>query len=383
MSRKSQSPSALVKSCLRASVLPTLAIAERRQRILLRAGEFASISALRAEPGPLATPQSAAGRSAHRGQPIGSPPHFCDWARCASEPTHAAAAPSNDAAQQEPMADFTTTPEDMKSLVAELQAAGAAAQQLERQKNAASDFKRQFDCAPGALALVVGHNGQRLREIEASTGARVRCAQDPGRRRIRSGARVLIEGATRDAVESAAALVESSLELAKSPQQIIIPRSALGRVIGRNGERIKSVIERSGAQCRVQQDVDPCFVEIASEDPMTLQVAREMVLSFLESGLQSGTWDLEEACRAKAAATLAPHQARMLANLSSPLDPSRAALARQPVGREVVAEQMVDPYKFADAQWACARDAEGRLYYYNAMTGQSTWEAPPGFKAPA
>jgi hypothetical protein len=280
------------------------------------------------------------------------------------------------------MADFTTTPEDMKSLVAELQAAGAAAQQLERQKNAASDFKRQFDCAPGALALVVGHNGQRLREIEASTGARVRCAQDPGRRRIRSGARVLIEGATRDAVESAAALVESSLELAKSPQQIIIPRSALGRVIGRNGERIKSVIERSGAQCRVQQDVDPCFVEIASEDPMTLQVAREMVLSFLESGLQSGTWDLEEACRAKAAATLAPHQARMLANLSSPLDPSRAALARQPVGREVVAEQMIDPYKFADAQWACARDGEGRLYYYNAMTGQSTWEAPPGFKAP-
>ena len=149
-------------------------------------------------------------------------------------------------------------------------------------------------------------------------------------------------------------MVESSLELAKSPQQIIIPRSALGRVIGRNGERIKSVIERSGAQCRVQQDVDPCFVEIASEDPMALQVAREMVLSFLESGLQSGTWDLEEACRAKAAATLAPHQARMLANLSSPLDPSRAALARQPVGREVVAEQMVDPYKFADAQWACA-----------------------------
>ena len=76
------------------------------------------------------------------------------------------------------MADFTTTPEDMKSLVAELQAAGAAAQQLERQKNAASDFKRQFDCAPGALALVVGHNGQRLREIEASTGARVRCEKD-------------------------------------------------------------------------------------------------------------------------------------------------------------------------------------------------------------
>ena len=79
------------------------------------------------------------------------------------------------------MADFTTTPEDMKSLVAELQAAGAAAQQLERQKNAASDFKRQFDCAPGALALVVGHNGQRLREIEAST------ARACGARRTRDG----------------------------------------------------------------------------------------------------------------------------------------------------------------------------------------------------
>ena len=352
--------------------------------ILHRGGDYASKSALRAETD---TPRNAtkAARVFLRPADSSLAPPILFWLFGCSD--DCAAGTATPAKQSPPllqkMADFTTTPEDMKSLVAELQAAGAAAQQLERQKNAASDFKRQFDCAPGALALVVGHNGQRLREIEASTGARVRCAQDPGRRRIRSGARVLIEGATRDAVESAAALVESSLELAKSPQQIIIPRSALGRVIGRNGERIKSVIERSGAQCRVQQDVDPCFVEIASEDPKTLQVAREMVLSFLESGLQSGTWDLEEACRAKAAATLAPHQARMLANLSSPLDPSRAALARQPVGREVVAEQMVDPYKFADAQWACARDAEGRICYYNAMTGQSTWEAPPGFKAPA
>jgi rRNA processing protein Krr1/Pno1 len=282
------------------------------------------------------------------------------------------------------MADFTSTPEDMASLVAELQAAGAAAQQLEQQKNAATDFRRQFDCAPGALSLVVGHNGQRLREIEASTGAKVRCAQDPGRRRIPAGARVLIEGPTRDSVESAAALVESSLELAKSPQQIVIPRSALGRVIGRNGERIKSVKERSGAEMRVQQDVDPCFVEIASDDPMTLQVAREMVLSFMENGM-TGTWNLEDECRAKAAASLTPHLAGAFAGLSSPLDPARHALAHQPVGAHNQLPQMtVDPYRFADQAWASTADATGRVYYYNTLTGQSTWECPPGFvQAPA
>ena len=87
----------------------------------------------------------------------------------------------------------------MKSLVAELQAAGAAAQQLERQKNAASDFKRQFDCAPGALALVVGHNGQRLREIERPRAGAQRCVRtrDGG---VSGRCPRFIEGATRDAV---------------------------------------------------------------------------------------------------------------------------------------------------------------------------------------
>ena len=41
---------------------------------------------------------------------------------------------------------------------------------------------------------------------------------------------------------------------------------------------------------------------------------------------------------------------------------------------------MVDPYKFADAQWACARDAEGRICYYKRVDG-AKWEAPPGTQA--
>ena len=72
-------------------------------------------------------------------------------------------------------------------------------------------------------------------------------------------------------------------------------------MIGRNGERIKSVIERSGAQCSVQQGVDrglwPRDRERRSHDaPGGAGDGPQP----LESGLQSGTWDLEEACRAKA-----------------------------------------------------------------------------------
>ena len=298
-------------------------------------------------------------------------PPYLSWLSLPRDCAAGTARPLNDATPQE-NGRLHHDARGHEVPVAELQAAGAAAQQLERQKNAASDFKRQFDCAPGALALVVGHNGQRLREIEGPQGARVRCAQDPGRRRIRTGARVLIEGATRDAVESAAALggvLSRTRQVAPTDHNSSIRIGTGHRTERRKPHQVRHreewgpVPRAAGRGSLLRRDRERGPDDVAGR-------AGDGPESFLESGLQSGTWDLEEACRAKAAATLAPHQARMLANLSSPLDPSRAALARQPVGREVVAEQMVDPYKFADAQWACARTPRGGSTTH-AMTGQS------------
>jgi hypothetical protein len=35
------------------------------------------------------------------------------------------------------------------------------------------------------------------------------------------------------------------------------------------------------------------------------------------------------------------------------------------------------------SDWTAAQDAEGRTYYYNSATQQTSWEAPPGFGAAA
>ena len=188
------------------------------------------------------------------------------------------------------------------------------------------------------------------------------------------GATVMVESADPARLDAAEDLVRKSLELAKSPQRIPVARQALGRVIGRNGERIKSVNERSGAKCSVNQEGDPCYVVVESEDPMRIQVAREMIASFMESSTAK-LWVVEEAARGKAESAL--HGA--FAGLPSPLAPAQQAFATAPVNGEPAPTQAIDPYKHADLAWASARDPAGRTYYYNAMTGQSTWEKPPGF----
>lgn len=184
----------------------------------------------------------------------------------------------------------------------------------------------------------------------------------------------MVESADPARLDAAEDLVRKSLELAKSPQRIPVARQALGRVIGRNGERIKSVNERSGAKCSVNQEGDPCYVVVESEDPMRIQVAREMIASFMESSTAK-LWVVEEAARGKAESAL--HGA--FAGLPSPLAPAQQAFATAPVNGEPAPTQAIDPYKHADLAWASARDPAGRTYYYNAMTGQSTWEKPPGF----
>ena len=274
---------------------------------------------------------------------------------------------------------FTPSTEDMRDLVADLRRAGAEA-------NAASlggaggplggggggaSTRRSYDCSPSALGLVVGHSGMRIREMEARTGAWIKAVSNL---RTPHGARVIVEG-PEEAVDLAGEFVAQSLALAQSPQRVEVPRASLGRIIGRNGERIKGIIERSGARCQVQQEWDPCYVTISSEDPMKLQVAREMISGYLD-GSGARPWAVAEAAHRSAAAAVRAQE--IYASLPSPLDPAAvAALAPVTQAAGGVPGDIVDPYKNADLAWASAADGTGRVYYYNTMTGQSQWEKPP------
>ena len=267
---------------------------------------------------------------------------------------------------------YAPSTEDMHSLVAELRQAGAAAQQQGDASLASGSgtTRRTFDCSPSALTLVVGHSGERIREMEARTGARIKAISNL---RTPQGARVIIEG-PEASVDTAAGYVEQSLELARSPQRIECPRASLGKVIGRNGERIKSIIEASGARLQVQQDYDPCYIEIESDDPVKLQMAREMVANYMEGAVRP--WDVSQgavSAQIAAQSALSGGGAAATAGFASLPSPLGTTLVQQPGG---ATGGVYDPYKNADYAWGSALDPQGRVYYYNAMTGQSQWDKP-------
>lgn len=230
--------------------------------------------------------------------------------------------------------------EDMSAFLDELKRAAQAPRPEEMQMYAADGspiVRHTIECGAAEVAYVIGMRGENVGLMESQTGTRIRVCYDVMRNKsIPATARVVVEGA-HASVLAAAKTVGDALDKVKSPRRVPCPRSLIGKVIGRNGERVKEIQLVSGANVQVDQRGDPCVVEVAG-GPNQLSRAVELVTASMEGRYASSLSQFQDASNYEPAA--------------------------------------IDPYKEVDRQWFPARDNVGRVYWYNATTGQTQWHRP-------
>jgi len=227
----------------------------------------------------------------------------------------------------------------MSAFVAELKR--AALEQAPQSQQPMVQAIKSVEAPTQQIAHVIGLRGEHLALLNAQSGATITVIHGTQRGRGKVPmSRLDIQGEQR-AVRRAAENLEARLSAVRSPRRVSCERAVIGKVIGRNGERVKEIQEISGASVQVDQRFDPCVVEI-SGPPAKLLKAEELVRASVEG---------------------------------------RYASSLNRISDVHTSEPVMDPYKEgAEGQrgaWHPARDAaSGRLYWYHALTGKTQWENP-------
>lgn len=230
--------------------------------------------------------------------------------------------------------------EDMSAFLDELKRAAQAPKPEEIQQYAPDGtplVREIIECKAADVSFVIGLRGENVALMESQSGARIRVCYDVMRNRsVPATARVVIEGSQMN-VANAATTIHAELDKVRSPRRVPCPRALIGKVIGRNGERVKEIQQVSGATVQVDQRGDPCVVEIEG-GPQQLSRAAELVAASMEGRYASALSRFNDMNNYEPAA--------------------------------------IDPYRQVDKQWFPARDELGRVYWYNATTGQTQWQRP-------
>uniref|UniRef100_A0A668A7M9 Far upstream element (FUSE) binding protein 1 n=1 Tax=Myripristis murdjan TaxID=586833 RepID=A0A668A7M9_9TELE len=176
------------------------------------------------------------------------------------------------------------------------------ADQPETKKVAPSDRKYQltgstseeFKVPDGMVGFIIGRGGEQISRMQQESGCKIQIAPDSGGMPERS---VTLTG-TPDSIQTAKRLLTEIVEKGRptpafhhndgpgmSVQEIMVPASKAGLVIGKGGETIKSLQERAGVKMVMIQEGPqntgadkPLRI---SGEPFKVQQAKEMVMELI------------------------------------------------------------------------------------------------------
>ena len=130
------------------------------------------------------------------------------------------------------------------------------------------------------MGKIIGRGGETIRALQTASEARISVNQDFPPEVPRE---VIISGKP-DAVERAELMVQELIHGEPGSAQtviqrvcqrhgigetdlVIVPKSVIGRIIGRGGETIKNIQKMSNATLQIDQSEDPCKISLSGKQP--------------------------------------------------------------------------------------------------------------------
>ncbi|XP_073704378.1 far upstream element-binding protein 1 isoform X3 [Garra rufa] len=155
-------------------------------------------------------------------------------------------------------------------------------------------ISEEFKVPDGMVGFIIGRGGEQISRIQQESGCKIQIAPDSGGMPDRS---VTLTGSP-DSIQAAKRLLSEIVEKGRpspafhhndgpgmSVQEVMIPSSKAGLVIGKGGETIKQLQERAGVKMVMIQDGPqntgadkPLRI---SGDPFKVQQAKDMVMDLI------------------------------------------------------------------------------------------------------
>jgi|EP01043_Picozoa_sp_COSAG02_P028508 polyribonucleotide nucleotidyltransferase len=133
------------------------------------------------------------------------------------------------------------------------------------------DAKDFMDVGMDGVPVIVGKGGSNIKRLQQESGAKIDIERGLGS--------VCAMYGTEEAVKKARALIEAQLRDAKYSETVECPASAIGAVIGKGGETIRSIQEDSGARVNVERDPPSVRLSGAKESVTKARTLVEAVLA--------------------------------------------------------------------------------------------------------
>ncbi|CAI2354448.1 unnamed protein product [Caenorhabditis sp. 36 PRJEB53466] len=154
----------------------------------------------------------------------------------------------------------------------------------------------KYPIPESAVGIVIGRGGSEIQGIQAKSGCRVQMSQEPDETGVRQ---VSLEGA-RSNVEAAKVLISEVVARSQNPRpqhgfprsqmtvDIPIPPNRCGLIIGKQGETIRQLQEKSGCKMVLVQD-SQAVGDISKPlritgDAHKIEMAKQLVAEVLSSG---------------------------------------------------------------------------------------------------